>query len=264
MKLPFFDNHFTRENGVYFQNSVVRPGVFEEKYFRLRLKEGRIHPDSVVAKLPATDSDHVYAREWNARRASLLLIANYLNRKSISTVLEIGCGNGWLSHRLASTIPANVTGLDCNEIELTQAARVFNKKNLSFVYGDIFSCPLRPGRIDTIILASSLQYFNDFSLITKRCLELLSATGELHIFDTPVYKDKIAAEAAAERSRRYFSDLGMEEMSNMYFHHLRENFETHNADLLFDPGSCASFFKRHLFRKQLPAFPWFRIRKGKK
>lgn len=249
-----------REKGVYFQADVERPGRFEIHYYRLRLQEGRVYPDEVVASLPQIGHQHAFADEWRARRASTDLLMSHLIKHKPNAVLEIGCGNGWLSNQLA-TLRCQVIGIDCNEAELLQAARVFSKDNLVFVYGDIFDCPFQPQSFDTIVLASSLQYFSDFKKLIDRLLQLLSDNGEIHIIDTPIYKDERASGEAAHRSHHYFKSRKMEEMAKQYFHHTRNEFTAFQSDVMFDPKSTGAVIQSRLFGRSLPVFPWFRIRK---
>ena len=64
---------------------------------------------------------------------------NYLlNKKQPLKILEAGCGNGWLCHRLAEIPGAQVIGTDTNFTEIQQAARVFaDVSNLHFIYSPI-------------------------------------------------------------------------------------------------------------------------------
>ncbi len=53
-------------------------------------------------------------------------------------ILELGCGNGWLSHLLSQSLQRDVCGIDVNRTELTQAARMFgHDQRLSFIAADI-------------------------------------------------------------------------------------------------------------------------------
>ena len=107
---------------------------FTTQYYLLRKKEGRIYSDQEVASLPEISKGQRYYSEWQARKNASDRLMKYLVRKEKALeILEIGCGNGWLSAKL-SVIPfSKVTGIDINEEEMKQAKRVFSKiKNLQF------------------------------------------------------------------------------------------------------------------------------------
>nr|MDQ3007726.1 class I SAM-dependent methyltransferase [Chloroflexota bacterium] len=96
-----------------------------ELYLRLREKEGRLYSDETVARLPVTSARHRLAAEWRARTKSASRLTRYLSaRPRQLSILELGCGNGWLSN-LLSKAGHSVVAMDQNRFELKQAARVF-------------------------------------------------------------------------------------------------------------------------------------------
>jgi len=112
-------------------------------YLRVREKEGRLYSDQIVARLPDIPADHPLADEWRARAESANRLAHYIARlPQPPRILELGCGNGWLSHKLASIGGVRVWGLDRGGSELTQAWRLFHASNLVFLNADIFRPPL--------------------------------------------------------------------------------------------------------------------------
>src|SRR5258706_245630 len=114
--------------------------------------------------LPDIDKTHQYYKEWQIRKASSQKLTAHLKRKKRPLdILEIGCGNGWLSNQLASIPESKVIGTDINFIEVQQAARIFYyKPNLHFIYGHADSGIFEDKQFDIIIYAASIQYF--FSL----------------------------------------------------------------------------------------------------
>src|ERR1700740_506529 len=100
------------------------PG-FEELYIGIRHKEGRMYPDEIVKTLPEVPATHPHYAEWMVRKRSSLRLIRYLAaKKRPLRLLEVGCGNGWLCHRLSAIPGAGVTGMDVNHNELEQAVRV--------------------------------------------------------------------------------------------------------------------------------------------
>lgn len=236
----------------------TRPDYFfEKRYIGLRNKEKRIYTDEEVKQLPDCDASHPHYREWLLRKASCKkLISCLANKNKALRILEIGCGNGWLSHQL-STIPrSRVMGLDINFTELQQAARVFNDcRKMKFMYGDIESGILSDSRFDIIVFAASIQYFRSPDEILDRCLHHLNPSGEIHIMDTRFYSSKEIT-GAKERSAQYFGSMGYPEMAYHYFHHSLEQIAQFNHTILYKPGS---FWSR--FSKYPVPFHWIRIQK---
>src|SRR4051794_33766657 len=113
------------------QHIIQKQKAFEADYLSLRKKEGRLYTDEEVARLPHVVKNASLKKEWAIRSASCQRLIKYLaGKKTKLSILEIGCGNGWLSNQLAAVTKTQVLGLDVNQTELAQAQRVFSKPNL--------------------------------------------------------------------------------------------------------------------------------------
>lgn len=237
--------------------SATPTADFEAKYIALRRKENRVYSDLEVAQLPVIDMQHQHYKEWMIRTASAKKLINYLSKKNKPLkILEVGCGNGWLSNQLAGIENSEVTGLDINAVELKQAEKVFhNNRQLKFVYGEIDSTLLSNCKFDVVIFAASIQYFQSLKEIIDAVLNILGKSGEIHIMDSPFYpKDEIAA--AKKRSKDYYTMLGFPEMTEYYFHHGIEELRPYNFKIIYKP----SILRNKLFRNNSP-FPWLCIKR---
>jgi len=245
--------------------NTTPPGIevihkrFQDLYISLRNTEKRIHTDDEVNRLPEVPEDNQYREEWKIRKDSSNKLIDYLTKKNRPlSILEVGCGNGWLSHQLSSIENAVVTGVDINLVELEQASRVFvNHVNLNFIYGDISLGLLADQKFDVIIFAASIQYFQSFRGVINIALEHLIDGGEIHVLDTHFYSSK-NLDAARERSEAYFKKMGFENMSKLYFHHSVEELKAFNYETLYDPAAVINKF---LSRKN--PFSWVCIKSKK-
>lgn len=249
---------FVFNNKIFYQSGMETNLEFEKNYVELRQREKRVYADSVVKDLPNISPDHHLKKEWKIRQASLKKLSGYLEaKKGPKRLLELGCGNGWLSHHLALLTGTEVLGMDLNETELLQAASVFNHiSHLSFAYADIFTTGPLP-EFDYIILASSLQYFPDVKKLAGKLLRQLSPAGEIHIIDTPIY-DSAEVISARARSAEYFN-LQQSGMKPFYHHHDWDTFDQLAVQLLHDPRSLTNRLAG-LVSVQSP-FPWICIKK---
>jgi SAM-dependent methyltransferase len=229
-------------------------------YLKVREKEGRLYSDDIVATLPLFPKNHTLSNEWQARSQSAKRLRTYLFQKNTSLkILDLGCGNGWLSNFLAQDNHF-VFGVDQNLFELKQAQRVFlaNSK-LHFLKADIFSAPFPKESFDIILLASAVQYFPDLTKLLETLCKYLKPKGEIHILDSAFYaEDEI--QPAIHRSETYYSSLGYSEMSKYYFHHRFSELEKFSPKWLYIPNSHILYFKK-LFGKIDSPFPWVVIKK---
>ena len=226
---------------------------FEDLYIAVRQQEKRVYTDEQLQLLP--DIDHIYYDEWKIRKRSSERLITYLQKKRKPLrILEVGCGNGWLSAKLSNIPNSRVTGLDINQVEIEQAQRVFKIDNLDFIYDSFNESTFENENFDVIVFAASLQYFPSVINVLKQALTILRHSGEIHIIDTPFYTP-LETEKADERSCKYYSALGIPEMAAHYFHHSIGEFWGFKYEILFNP---ASLFNR-LFKKD--PFYWVMIRK---
>jgi SAM-dependent methyltransferase len=229
-------------------------------YLRVREKEGRIYTDDIVRDLPIVPNGHPLADEWKARSASASRLRRYLTRFSRRlTILDIGCGNGWLANVLAQS-GHKVVGLDQNNYELKQAARVFSKKaDVLFMQADVFSAPFEHESFDIVILASSIQYFSDLHMLFRTLWKYLQGSGEIHVLDSPLYRDQ-DVESATDRSHEYYTALGFPDMADRYFHHCLSDIEVFRPRILYQPNHKILKLQHFLKRVDSP-FPWLSIQK---
>lgn len=224
----------------------------------MRAREKRIYPDYTVDQLPFIPKDQVNTDEWAARAESLKRLIDYIGSRALpNIILEVGCGNGWFSKNLATSFStASVIAIDINENELLQGSQVFKSvQNLKFIYGDIFTCAFEK-KIETIVLAGTIPYFQNLPSLINRLLGLLSPGGEIHILDSPMYNES-QVEEAQKRSSGYFDKQGCPGMKSFFHHHTWESLSSFRYQILYNP---VSFGKRliRFINKDSP-FPWIKI-----
>lgn len=245
---------YYNSQGVLCKNIPAPDSSFEQQYIAVRGKEERLYPDAILRQLPQVPAEHTAAREWEIRKQSARNLMRYCRRQQARQILEIGCGNGWLSHQLSTLPHTTVMGLDINLAELQQAARVFNKPNLSFIY-DVFTEDFMPGlQFDAIVFAASIQYFPSLHTILPAALQKLAPGGSIHITDSYFYTSIAAQQQAAAATKAYYKQLGFPQMSSYYFHHTLVNLLPYRHRI-----------KRHapawlrMLKRQTTAFSWIII-----
>jgi len=211
---------------------------FEDLYLAVRNKEGRFYTDEQVSKLPEIYEIHPYFHEWQMRGRSSRRLIEYLKTKNKPlSILEIGCGNGWLSAKLAELDGALVTGIDANKPEIEQARRVFNNSSVRFIYNSFNTESFgKFVKFDVIVFAASFQYFPSAKTIIHDAMQLLNTGGEIHIMDTHFY-DTEEAKLSASRSKNYYATMGVAEMAGHYFHHSMNSLAEFDHKVMFDPNN---------------------------
>lgn len=248
---------FSFQNNIFYQQHFQRFNTFEKVYLSLREKENRVYPDEIVKGLPEVSSHHALRKEWMIRKFTLQRLIPYLSKKNQPKILELGCGNGWLSNHLATLPNSEVVGMDVNETELIQGSRVFTEtKNLFFAYADILIASLPYSHFDYIILSGSIQYFRDIGILFAKLFALLADNGEIHIVDSPFYNEDDVS-SAYKRSEEYFTSAGFPLMEQHYHHHTWQMLKPFHPKILYNP---AIFFNKMKQKVSVASpFPWVLI-----
>lgn len=248
----FSQQGFVNDGGLF-----VTPGFrdsFGSLYSSLRTAEGRVHSDEETAGLPKVPANHPHRKEWRIRTTTLSNLVRHLKAVRPASVLEVGCGNGWLIHKVAEAIGAECCGVDVGSNDLRQAVRVFGKRSkLVFAQADILSLLNGFPAVDQIILAGCIQYFPDLLLTLRKLLGFLRPGGHLHLIDSPLY-DSSRLPSARESSIRYFQNAGFPDMVRHYHHHDWKELEAFHYTIAYNPGLLINCVRRKL--GPLSPFPW--------
>jgi 2-polyprenyl-3-methyl-5-hydroxy-6-metoxy-1,4-benzoquinol methylase len=242
---------YKETNGVFYIDEAKNE--FEDIYIKLREAEGRLYGEQLLKHLPDVPAEHKHYKEWQLRKKSANLLMDYLGlNKNNKTILDAGCGNGWLANKLAGLINSEVTAIDVNKKELELGAKMFTKDNIVFVHGDVFNLPVK---FDYIILAGVVAYFKDLKKIILSLLDKLNPNGEIHIIDSPFYKN---TKLARQKSAEYYTNLGFPEMINHYHHHTPDAVKEFNYRILYNPEALLNKIQRAFGLNVLPFF-WIKI-----
>lgn len=226
-------------------------------YLKVRAQEYWIYPDALLPLLPRVPAQHPHAHLWTWRRRGLARLLSFLKsqfRDQSFNVLDVGCGNGWMSHYLSKNLPqAHILGVDVNLTELEQAVRVFQRPNLQYAFADLEADVLPEQQFDLVLFAGAFQYFQAAEKVLQAAQRVLKPGGLVHIIDTNFYKNERAQAKAQAGTRSYYTQLNVPEMAAFYHHFLKKDI----------PGvDRLDTLKGRFLQKigYLSPFPWMEIR----
>src|SRR5437016_3630908 len=95
------------------------------------------------------------------------------------SVLDVGCGAGWLSRRLAKLVPqGRVVGMDISDEMIRHARRAsVDFDNLLFVTGEVAQIPWQPNFFSHVISVESSYYWPDPGAGIRDIFRVLSEGG---------------------------------------------------------------------------------------
>lgn len=106
----------------------------------------------------------------------------------LSLVLDVGCGNGWVSKKLIP-LGKKVISMDISSTNPINAIREVQHKNHAGLIADVYNIPLKENSIDCIIVSEVLEHVPDPKAAIINLIKLLKPNGKL-IITTP-YNEKI-------------------------------------------------------------------------
>lgn len=111
------------------------------------------------------------------RRAAFVLerLPGMLQTGAQASILEIGCGTGWLCEQLGAF--GSVTGIDLADAVI-QRARV-RMPQARFLAGDFATAPFAPASFDAVVTLETIAHVSDHAAFVARILEILRPGGVL-------------------------------------------------------------------------------------
>jgi arsenite methyltransferase len=99
------------------------------------------------------------------------------------TVLDIGCGSGWLSRRIAKLVPqGRVVGMDISDEMIRVAQRnSADQHNLLFVTGEVAKIPAEASSFTHVISVESAYYWPSPAAGVKELFRVLRPGGSVWI-----------------------------------------------------------------------------------
>ena len=105
------------------------------------------------------------------------VVASYVGKQRLDTILDLGCGTGRFSEALAVHFDAEVIGLDPSEKMLEQAHRKLRDGRVRYECGCGESIPLPNDSVDLVFMSMSFHHFTDPKLVATGCRRVLRNGG---------------------------------------------------------------------------------------
>jgi SAM-dependent methyltransferase len=107
------------------------------------------------------------------------IIESRVDRTSVRTILDLGCGTGRFCDSLASRFDARVVGVDPSEKMLDQARRKPHGAGVSYERGAAEAIPLLDKAVDMIFMSMSYHHFRDPEHAASECRRVLRMDGAM-------------------------------------------------------------------------------------
>lgn len=213
-------NSYAHENGLWHFLTPARakrlePFLRQYRAVRERDRRRRLGPDYYQA-LPWVAPDDPHASEWQIRRETY----GHLMRRALSaapqslSVLDLGAGNAWLSHRLAE-LGHRVVAVDAldDEADGLGASKHYRVRFPS-VQADYDALPFMPQQFDLVVFNGSLHYAPDPPATIVAARRMLAPGGTIAVMDSPMFaRDREGDAMVRDMAARFEADGSVREFA---------------------------------------------------
>jgi SAM-dependent methyltransferase len=217
---------FSRMDGIWRFLSVEQTEHYKQfmfEYETVRLAEGRGPREAAYYRaLPYHDLSARMSADWRIRARSfdalIMQVVRPLEQPGRRlAVLDLGAGNGWLSHRLAlrghrvaavDLLDNDFDGLAC--LKYYEYGTVLpHDAGFTPVQAEFDQLPFPAGGADLVIFNASLHYSVNIRATLAEALRVLAEDGMLVVLDSPVYQDAGSGQKMVrEREARFKERFG--------------------------------------------------------
>lgn len=190
----------------------LRP--FFDQYRHVRARDGyRPAAGRYYRALPHVEAGDPQAEAWRLRACTYRhFVEQVVDRLPVrsATVLDLGAGSGWLSHRVSSLghSPVAVDWLD-DDADGLGAWKFYDRRFLC-VEAEFDRLPFPPRQFDIVVFNGSLHYAAAVEATLRLAADQLAPGGSLVVMDSPMFTRARDGEAmVAEKHRRFRTIYGM-------------------------------------------------------
>ncbi|MBZ5587484.1 MAG: class I SAM-dependent methyltransferase [Acidobacteriia bacterium] len=189
---------------------------FVTEYREVRRHEGwGSRGPAYYRALPFRDLTGRFEKIWRIRAASFTTLIHQVlrpmetHRERPLAILDVGAGNGWLSHRLSER------GHRLAAVDLSDDARdglgahVHYPTAFTKVLADFDHLPFADQQADLVVFNAALHYSPDCTATLAEALRVLRRGGRLVVMDTPFYRTaESGARMVHERQEAFLAAHG--------------------------------------------------------
>jgi SAM-dependent methyltransferase len=188
---------------------------FIRDYEAVRKAEGRGSEDAAFyLKLPFQDLTQRNSWQWAIRAQTYkhlsrrILPVIHANTDRPLTILDLGAGNGWLSHRLANEGHKPIAiDLQTNAFDGLGAA-IHYRHSLPALFpcfqAELDSLPFGDGQFDCAIFNASFHYSENYDRTLAEAIRCVREGGTVVIADSPMYSREESGRQMLQERRQTF------------------------------------------------------------
>src|SRR5204863_8774711 len=192
---------------------------FLRQYRIVRDRDGRRQVGArYYQELPWVAPGDPHASEWQIRRQTYGHLLRHVLATSLTgepmSILDLGAGNAWLSHRLAA-LGHRVVAVDAldDDADGLGASQHYSIR-FPAVQADYDALPFTPEQFDLVVFNGSLHYAPDPPATIVAARRMLAPGGAIAVMDSPMFaRDREGDAMVRDMAARFESDGSVREFA---------------------------------------------------
>lgn len=183
-------------------------------------------------------------------------LQNYLNPKKKECILDVACGNGSLTIKIAST-GCNMFGMDISEKAITEAKILATEFGLqiNFDVGNAENLPYPTNFFDKVISSCALEHFDNDVEALKEISRVLKPKGvfvlSVDSFSYPINRNIKEMHKKMHHVNNYYNQSNLSEKLE------KNSLKITKSEYLFNSRLTSFFFRITNINNSLPVFLYY-------
>lgn len=169
-------------------------------------------------------------REKAAIKIEKLL--NYINIESSTTVLDLGCGGGYVARELFFKTNAQIFGIDSSKEAIHLAVEKSRETTIKFKQADIRKIPFPDDFADVVLCIGVIEHIMDYENCLNEIKRVLKSDGLVYVVssnrDSFIYEQKVIRERLGFWNYGYQKNWTKDELEEIFF---KQGFLTQNIEV---------------------------------
>lgn len=174
--------------------------------------------------------EDVYSKpELRSEKATIKVdkLLDHIGIGSATTVLDLGCGGGYVARELFSKTAAHIYGIDSSEKAINLAIELSKGTTIKFEKADVTKLPIPDDFADVVLCIGVIEHVQDHEKCLEEIKRVLKRNGYVYVVssnrDSFIYEQRIMRERLGLWNYGYQKNWTKAELESIF---LRKGFST--------------------------------------